>query len=360
MTLSREVSPYASNASISSALVEHKVYLSFCFSFFVLSYLFLKFFIDYTGYEFILGGVLFFLNLWIFSLINLSIYVCQTLWRDRPEGSPIMHSYRSVRRDFFSNGNGWRMLTAAIGISLVISAFLVVKASIPKVIPFSYDIAFEELDRTMHFGFLPWDLLQPLLGYEWVTLYLHKAYYLWFPAIYATFFWQVASRKNNQLRMQFIFSFVACWALIGGVMATLLSSAGPIYFTQVLPGSSDVYGPAMGYLQELNEKHGLYMFEIKEILWNNYVSLHSNGPVKGISAMPSMHVSIAFLLALFGWRHSRLFGIVFSIFFVTIFLGSIHLLWHYAIDGYVSILATAIIWIVCGKISKLTYENNSV
>jgi len=237
----------------------------------------------------------------------------------------------------------------------VISAFLVVKVSIPKVLPFSYDTAFEELDRWLHFGYQPWELLQPLLGQEWITLSLHRLYYFWFPVIYVTFFWQVGTRLDNVLRMQFIFSFVACWAIIGGVMATALSSAGPIYYDLVIAGSPDTYKAGMDYLQQINKEHGLYMFMIKDYLWEYYVNPVDTGPIKGISAMPSMHVSIAFLLALFGWKKGSYYRIGYGIFAVLIFLGSIHLLWHYAVDGYVSIIATALIWMICGKFARALY-----
>ncbi len=135
-------------------------------------------------------------------------------------------------------------------------------------------------------------------------------------------------------------------------MATAMSSAGPIYFERVVAGSPETYAPAMNYLMELHREHELYMFMIKEYLWQFYVNPEQGGAIQGISAMPSMHVSIAFLLVLFGWRKGLYFGIAYSVFGLAILLGSVHLLWHYAIDGYVSIVATALIWWVCGRISK--------
>ena len=142
-------------------------------------------------------------------------------------------------------------------------------------------------------------------------------------------------------------------------MATLLSSAGPIYFDRVVPDASNPYQNAMLYLEQLNSEHELTMFQIKEALWAAYLSPDETATIKGISAMPSMHVSLAFLLVLFGWQKGLYTGIAYTLFFLAIFLGSIHLLWHYVIDGYVSIIATWCIWTGIGKISGYRDESKA-
>src|SRR5262245_15906962 len=53
--------------------------------------------------------------------------------------------------------------------------FTVVKASIPYLAPFSWDQSFEELDRWLHGGVAPWELLQPLLGHPNVTYAINWA-----------------------------------------------------------------------------------------------------------------------------------------------------------------------------------------
>jgi hypothetical protein len=70
----------------------------------------------------------------------------------------------------------------------------------------------------------------------------------------------------------------------------------------------------------------------------------ANGLGSGITAMPSMHVSIAFLFYL-AMRHvSRAAKWLFFAFFVVILVGSVHLAYHYALDGIVSIVVTAVLW----------------
>ncbi len=169
------------------AFREHKNYLYFCLYFYALAYLFLAFTLNYAETGIFSNFFLFLMNSAVLGATVIGIYVAKLLIVERPKESPIKHSYHALRRDIFSHDNIWRILFSVIGLSLVISAFLVVKGLIPKIVPFSYDIAFEELDRALHFGYQPWELLQPLLGYEWVTLSIHRLYYLWFPVIYVTF-----------------------------------------------------------------------------------------------------------------------------------------------------------------------------
>jgi len=288
----------------------------------------------------------------IMGASTLAIYIAILLIKNRPKNSRTKFLYHALRNGVFQNKNCWRIFFGLLSLSFVMAAFLVLKGFIPEVKPFTYDSDFEVFDRFLHFGYQPWAILQPMLGNEITTLTLHRLYYFWFPVIFVTFFWQLGSLENHKLRMQFILSFVACWAIIGGLLATTLSSAGPIYFDRVVTDAPNQYLTAMNYLQDIHKEHGLYMFTIKENLWAYYLDPTHNSPIKGISAMPSMHVSIAFLLVLFGFQKSRYAGYAYTAFFIAIFLGSIHLLWHYAIDGYVSIIATWIIWLVCGKLSK--------
>jgi membrane-associated phospholipid phosphatase len=164
--------------------------------------------------------------------------------------------------------------------------------------------------------------------------------------MFGVLYWQAFSLRDLKLRMQFFLSFVLAWAVLGTGLATLFSSAGPCYYSRVVM-NDNIYHPLMEYLNTVQESFPIWALDMQEMLWktyeNNKVDLGS-----GVSAMPSMHVSTSLLFALVGWRSHRLLGVVFSIFTVIIMFGSVHLGWHYAIDGYAAIFCTFLIWHAAG------------
>ena len=78
-----------------------------------------------------------------------------------------------------------------------------------------------------------------------------------------------------------------------------------------------------------------WSFVAQDILWKDYAS-GALDVGNGISAMPSLHVGGATLCALLGCRTNKRLGIALSAYAVILMIGSVHLGWHYAIDGYVA------------------------
>ena len=71
----------------------------------------------------------------------------------------------------------------------------------------------------------------------------------------------------------------------------------------------------------------------------------------GISAMPSVHNGLAALFAFAAFRINRKAGWAMAAYAALIWIGSIHLGWHYAIDGIVSIALAWGIWRGAGRIA---------
>lgn len=231
-------------------------------------------------------------------------------------------------------------------VPLLVGTFSVFKAAIPLIHAFSWDPRFEQWDRWLHGGVAPWELLQPILGYPLVSFLINVCYNGWFFVLWFACIWQFFTLRAPQRRMQFLLSTMLSWILIGSVLATFFSSAGPCYFGRIESGL-DPYQPLIAYLHQANESYPLWALDTQQMLWDGY-SLGRLNLGAGISAMPSMHVAIATLLALLGWQTSRRLGIALAAFLLLIMVGSVHLGWHYALDGYVSIACAALIWWATG------------
>jgi hypothetical protein len=223
------------------------------------------------------------------------------------------------------------------------------KPLIITVVPFRLDAVLMRLDQAIHLGHHPWRLLQPLFGHPAVTLPLDLLYAMWHPVNCAFVIWLAWSGRRF-LRARFLLVYALAWILLGTVGATVLSSAGPCYYALVVSGD-DPYGPLFGYLHHLHASHGVIAVTIQQNLWA-YYSGGSVLPVNGISAMPSVHVAAAVLFALVGWQVGRAMGVGFTIYALVILTGSVHLGWHYAVDGYVSAAAVLLLWIASGPLLR--------
>jgi hypothetical protein len=233
---------------------------------------------------------------------------------------------------------------------LVGDSFTVLKASIPSIVAFGWDQPLDRLDRWLHGGVAPWELLQPFIGYPLITHAINWAYNLWFYFLTVIWVWQAFSQHSHALRQRFFLSLILAWILLGNVFAVLLSSAGPCYFGRVT-GLPDPYTPLMDYLYSVNETYTLWALGAQEMLWRN----HTAATImigSGISAMPSLHVALATLFALFCWQIHRWLGIFMVCFACVIMIGSVHLGWHYAVDGYFGAIGMLVIWWGAGRIVR--------
>lgn len=235
------------------------------------------------------------------------------------------------------------------------SAFQSVKMMIAVVKPFTHDVLFAEIDRVIHFGYYPHELVQPLLGTVAGTFTIQFFYNVWFLLMMGVLAWQMFDRRNPQLRMRFLVSFALTWFIIGSLGAIHLSSAGPVYFDRVT-GTEGPYGEHMAWLWAVYEVSPLFTLDLQDLLWEHYsdADLVSGA---GISAMPSMHVSIAMTLFLFARHYGTLAKWGAGIFLVGILLGSVHLAWHYAIDGYAAIVMVTAIWWFVGRFYPQNVED---
>lgn len=227
-------------------------------------------------------------------------------------------------------------------------AMIELKPAIPAINPFSWDVAFMEWDRALHFGVDPWVILQPVLGFDYVTFAINMAYNFWFVALFSAWFWFGFQKQAGELRTRFFLSYMLAWWIGGGLLAVAFSSAGPVYYDE-LGLSPNPYVGLFAYLNDADTRIPLWFLDTQRMLWDGYTG---KGPALGISAMPSMHNASAVLFALAFAHVSKKLGWFFAVYAVVILLGSVHLGWHYAVDGYAGILIAAFSWWIAGMASR--------
>ncbi|MCR9180536.1 phosphatase PAP2 family protein [Erythrobacter sanguineus] len=215
-------------------------------------------------------------------------------------------------------------------------AFTAIKVAIPRINPFYADHWLAEADRMLFMGVDPWRITHAVIG-PTGTLVIDLLYVVWFPIVALLFVW-TAFARDPAFQLRASFTHLGAWAVIGSFMAVMLSSVGPCYMEPLM--GDDRFVPLMDRLAQQQ----LFAHGAQEYL---LLTLGEETTGSGISAMPSLHVALAALLCIlcrdqFGRKHwaSRL-TLVYAI---LIWIGSVHLAWHYALDGIVSALAVILLW----------------
>lgn len=239
-------------------------------------------------------------------------------------------------------------LPAALLLPILISSYVSLKRAIPLINPYRWDPALAQLGRILYGGRQVWEWLQPILGHPWITWSLNVIYNSSYFVFFGVLFWNMTSTSRPRLRMQYLVTGVLQWALLGSLLATILSSVGPAFYGRIA-GGPDPYAPLLQYLRSVDLDQPLWAVQTQDLLWQCHV--HGDFLAGcGISAMPSMHVATAFSFVLFAFGMNRWLGAIFAVYCALIFIGSVHLGWHYSSDGYVGIIGTWIIWLSVGWI----------
>lgn len=247
---------------------------------------------------------------------------------------------------------------ATVFVSLFQTTFSMVKNSIPHIVPFYADPYLAKIDNVLHFGVDPWELvywLFPQLPDNILTTVYAKVWTLAalaLPLIIAMF------DTNPQRVKRTMILYLVAWIFIGNVMAILGSSVGPVFYDQLMNISR--FAELRTALQYSGTDDPLF-FAMQQSLWWNYENNTQNLGT-GISAFPSVHTAIAFVIASYLFDVSKYLlpvsiGLVAGILFLSIYTG-----YHYAVDGYVSILVMYLVrrWLLRRHPSEYHRHKGSV
>jgi hypothetical protein len=233
------------------------------------------------------------------------------------------------------------VIPGAVLIAIGGSFFLPLKFAIPGQVPFWLDASLAATERRI-FGTDPWLLLDRFVG--WALVPMDWLYVLWLPVQLLILF-TVMLEPPSAAKSRALMAHGLAWFVLGVAAATLLSSAGPIFFDR-LSGSSE-FATLRGTLQA---RGAWVVFAESDAMWAAYANSRP-GLLSGISALPSIHVAIALWIFLTARTMAPRLAKWALLYFVLMWLGSVQLGWHYVSDGLAGAIGMLLIWALASTIN---------
>ena len=227
--------------------------------------------------------------------------------------------------------------------------YFIQKCLIHVLHPFAWDDAFVSADRFLHFGHSPDEFVVAITQMFHLGHVFDVAYFLWFVVMYLslgfTLFWD----NDLKRRLRFLWCFLLSWILLGSVLGTWFSAAGPLFYHNFFPHKPDPYADFVRYIDDFGHKD----FPIAYWSGKHLLEWTTNGEIvnfNAVAAFPSMHIAIAWLATLYGFSISRKLGYAGAAFCVLIYFATVLFGFHYALDSYVSLICVSLMWWAAGKL----------
>ena len=212
---------------------------------------------------------------------------------------------------------------------------------------FPIDPFLAELDRALFLGHDPWAVTHALFGSPVTTATIDALYTVWMALMFLFPGLVIALVRAPDRRMRLLLNWLLVWIVVGSAAAWVLASAGPCFYEAAIGPNASFHALGLRLYALAAEAHamGLPMGEhnFKPILAESF-RLGRYATAGGISAMPSVHVTMAALFAIAGFQIGRIAGWVMTVLAIVVWIGSIHLGWHYATDGIVGTAMIFAIW----------------
>lgn len=294
-------------------------------------------------------------SLWLFMG---TVLVLVELYRRRPKnGEPAPGPFAvifEVARDRWARDRFVSLFWPPLLFASLMASFNAFKQMVLPAAGFGFDPMFADANRILFLGNDPWRVTHSLLGSPTATWLIDKAYHAWFvPMSLGVILCSWLPSSTFRQRNQYLLSYIAIWIGIGSVLAFLLPSAGPCYYEHFV-GPSEHFSGLQQSLAAAQAAAGEPLTALSN--QSGLLRLFAGDKLAvggGISAMPSVHNGLAVLFAIGAWKVNRYAGLLFSAYAVLIWTGSIHLGWHYALDGVAAALLCFGIWVLAGRATDL-------
>lgn len=222
---------------------------------------------------------------------------------------------------------------AFILVGMQIAALTWLKVMLPIAVGFWADPLLADTER-MLLGQDAWIITHAL--FDGANSWIDRLYVTWMPVKLIALIIVILA-PLSATRARALLSYFLVMAT-GSLSQYLLPSGGPIFYERLGLGTQFDELPIAPWVATA-----------RDYLWADYLQPHS-AIGAGISAMPSMHVAIALWVALVLRSYSRRLQWLGWAWFAAIFVGSIHLGWHYALDSIAASAIAVISFLLAGKL----------
>ena len=231
--------------------------------------------------------------------------------------------WRRMRGKYFNTTKLFHLFKVLLWLKLVLFVYCNIKQAIPFINPCLFDATLMRIDSALFLGHSPVALSVHWLGNPVISTMIDKLYVMWYlikPFVLVYF--AVLPVRLTHIHKRFFLAYFSMW-ILGGTLALLLPSLGPVY---VKPDT--FLAIIRPYAAKLQESLGIHYLAALKNPENYKLFLY-----EGIAAFPSLHVGIVAIFAFFLNDRSRLIGTLMFVYLAIIQIGSILLGWHYMVDG---------------------------
>ena len=225
---------------------------------------------------------------------------------------------------------------AALGLVFFMTAFFLMKTSMPLVRPYWADAMLADLDALLHLGVDPWitahaigDRLGGVVAWDVAYLDVWGAFAVLWPALLCLIDGDVARVRRH------VTLYIFAWVALGNAAAFAVLSAGPVYLHRLT--EDDRFHGLTGTLRDTGVAEGR-IGRTQDLLWT-YFAEGGQAFGSGISAFPSVHVAMACAPMLYAFDRARWLSGPAAAYLAIVLWLSVATGYHYAVDGYASIAA---------------------
>lgn len=267
-------------------------------------------------------GALGLLPLWLMASAAVGgLYALPSLRRMQKEGitNPSAQIARLAVQHWRTIGFvAFAMLLA--GLNMI--TFMWTKPLLNHLAPFWADPLLADVDWVLFLGRDPANLLGWMNSMASAIFY-HRA---WFGLMVMTLL-MVLTQPPSAQKSALMLTYFLLWSVIGPLIHLALPAAGPVFYDDL------GYGDRFAFIHVPHE-----VAKLSNYLWHGF-SAGKFLPGGGISAMPSLHIATTAWMIIAVLAFARRWAMVMAALGLAIFLLSISLGWHYAVDGIVGAAA---------------------